>query len=98
MYARVVTTVLAPEETDASSEVFGRVLPAVQELDGFKGMLILSELEGRRIVSLTLWESLEALKGATAAMDKVRDAESNYRGVDSQETVQFLVSGADLAS
>jgi heme-degrading monooxygenase HmoA len=98
MYARLVTTVLSEGEVDASPEVFERVLPAVEELDGFKGMLILSELEGRRIVSLTLWESLEALAAATEAMDKVRDAESHFRGVDEQETARFRVSGSALQS
>jgi heme-degrading monooxygenase HmoA len=98
MYARVVTTVLGAGEKDASAEVFEQILPAVAELDGFKGMVILSELEGRRIVSMTLWETLEALEDATAAMDKVRDAESSFRSVDSQETARFIVSGSELAS
>jgi heme-degrading monooxygenase HmoA len=98
MYARVVTTVLGDGENDASAEVFERILPAVKELEGFKGMVILSELDGRRIVSMTLWETLESLEDATAAMNKVRDAESNFRDVHEQETARFLVSGSELAS
>ncbi len=98
MYARLVTTVLADGENDASAEVFERVLPAVKELDGFKGMVILSELEGQRIVSMTLWETRDALERATAAMNKVRDAESTYRRVDDQETARFVVSGSELLS
>jgi|SRR5689334_6500820 heme-degrading monooxygenase HmoA len=98
MYARVVTTVLSEGENDASAEVFERILPAVKELAGFKGMLILSELDGRQIVSLTLWETLEALDAATAAMNKVRDAESAFRNVDEQETARFRVSGWELVA
>jgi hypothetical protein len=93
MYARVTTTLLSPEEVDVSADVFERVLPAIRELDGFSGMLVLSEMEGRRVVAVSLWDSAEALDAADPIIDRLRQAETSARRVDAQETARFRVSG-----
>jgi heme-degrading monooxygenase HmoA len=95
VYARLTTTTLAPDEPDASADVFEAILPVVRDLDGFAGMLVLSELEGRRIVALSLWESRESLEEAEPVMERLRDAETVHRGVDAQETAAFRVSASD---
>jgi heme-degrading monooxygenase HmoA len=96
MHARLTTTLLSDGEFDDAGAVFERVLPSISELDGFKGMVILSELAGNRIVALTLWENEDAMIEADSAMDGLRDAETRPRHVESQETARFRVSGVNL--
>ena len=97
MYARLTTTVLAPDEHDATAEVFPQVLPTLKGLDGFKGIVVASEDEGKRIIALSLWESAEALAANTSTIDRMRDAESGGRKIESQESVAFRVVGFELA-
>ena len=97
MYARLTTTVLAPDEHDASAEVFPQVLPTLKGLDGFKGIVVASEDDGKRIIALSLWESAEALAANTSTVDRMRDAESGGRKIESQESVAFRVVGFELA-
>jgi heme-degrading monooxygenase HmoA len=96
MYARLTTTRLAPNERDASAEVLEQVMPVFRQLDGFKGMIVVSEGDGRRIVAMSLWESAEALDAGSGVMDQIRDAETALRDVESQETSVFRVVGFDV--
>ena len=96
MYARLTTTLLAPDEHDASAEVFPQVLPTLKSLDGFKGMLVASEGDGKRVIALSLWENAQALEANTPTMDRLRDAESGGRKIVSQESVAFRVIGFEL--
>jgi heme-degrading monooxygenase HmoA len=94
MYARLTITSLSSGEVDASADVFEQILPAVSELEGFEGMFVLSELDGRRIVALSLWATATALQQAQPVMDSLRDAETKFRQVEAQETTRFKVTGA----
>jgi heme-degrading monooxygenase HmoA len=96
VYARVTTTTLAPDEPDVAGTVLDRILPILRELPGFDGMLLGSELGGRRIVAVSLWASLDALEAAEPVMDKLKRAESAHRRVEAQETVRFRVSRGKL--
>src|SRR5438874_7602565 len=98
MHARLTTTALSDGEFDDAAAVFERILPSIRELDGFKGMVILSELAGNRIVALTLWENEQAMAEADSAMDGLRDAETRPRRVQGQETARFRVSGVNFPS
>ena len=98
MHARLTTTALSDGEFDDAAAVFERILPSIRELDGFKGMVILSELAGNRIVALTLWENEQAMAEADSAMDGLRDAETRPRRVQRQETARFRVSGVNFPS
>jgi heme-degrading monooxygenase HmoA len=96
VYARLTTTLLAPDEEDAASEVFERILPTVREVAGFRGMVVLSELNGRRIVALSLWEDAEALRAGTQVMDGLRRAETAFRNTLGQDTSEYRVAGLSL--
>jgi heme-degrading monooxygenase HmoA len=96
MYARLTTTVLARDEHDATAEVFPQVLPTLKGLDGFKGIVVASEDEGKRIIALSFWESAEALEASRPTIDRIRNAESGGRKIQSQESVAFRVVGFEL--
>jgi heme-degrading monooxygenase HmoA len=92
----MTTTLLAPNERDTSAEVLEQVMPVFRQLDGFKGMIVLSEGDGRRIIAMSLWESAEALEAGSMVMNQIRDAETLIREVESQESSVFQVVGFDV--
>jgi heme-degrading monooxygenase HmoA len=96
MYARMTTTELAPGETDDWASVFEGIVPICRNLEGFKGMLIGSEEEGRRLLVVSLWESEELLAANQPVLDDLRDAETRTRNVERQETTSFRVVGFDI--
>jgi heme-degrading monooxygenase HmoA len=44
-----------------------KVLPALRRLDGFEGLLVLTNSQSGKILMVTLWESEEALRGGEEA-------------------------------
>ena len=68
MFARVFTI----EGRHGQLEEFAsagekNVLPALQRLDGFEGLLVLANRQNGKIVIVTLWESKEAMRGCEEA-------------------------------
>ena len=96
MYARLTTVVFAPGEDFDAASLFRNVLPTLEELDGFKGMMVFSGLEDRSFGALTFWETAEALKAAEPTLENVKRAETSQRQVESLETTRFYVSGSRL--
>jgi heme-degrading monooxygenase HmoA len=96
MYARMTTTVMAEGEEVSPAEVLAQILPTIRRLDGYRGMLIISEQEGERIVAISLWDSAQALEASEATMGKIRAAETSARNVESQESSKFQVAALDL--
>ena len=94
MYARLTTLVFGDEQAMRSG--YDRTLPAVQQLDGFKGMMVLSGIDDRRFAILTLWETPEALAAAQPYLDRIRDAESTFLDVAWNETARYYVAGSSL--
>jgi heme-degrading monooxygenase HmoA len=98
MYARLTTIVFAPTEQDPAASVFERILPLVQELDGFRGMLLLTGLQERSLAALTLWATQEALDGAEPMLEGIKRAETSHRQVKTKQTVRFQVAGWQLSA
>jgi hypothetical protein len=96
MYARLTTIVFAPTEPEIGETLFQQILPAVEELEGFRGMLMLSGLEERSLAVLTLWETAEALAAAQPVLEGIKKAETSFRQVEATDTVRFYVAGSRL--
>src|SRR4051794_35226302 len=94
MYARVTTIVFASSEPDAAETIFRQVLPAVEELPGFRELLMLSGLDDRSLVAVTLWETEEAMEAAQPVLEGVKRAETSFREVEATETARFYVAGS----
>lgn len=97
MYARLTTTVIGTEEHEAAAEVVDQILPTLRGLDGFKGIVVISNPEERTVVAMTLWESAESLEASETVMGKIRRAETSARQVDHQETGTFRVVSYHLS-
>lgn len=96
MFARLTTTLLATEERDATTEIVENLLPTLEGLPGFEGLVVLSNPETHVIHGITLWENAEALERSELVMDGIRDAETAGRGVVAQQTGAFRVAAIHL--
>ncbi len=63
MFARVISVTVRHGSTDEAARVYlERVVPAARTQPGFKGALLLANPGTDKIISVTLWESREALE------------------------------------
>ena len=96
MYARVLSFFLGAEAEPATGQVVEQVLPTIRELDGYRGLVVLSELDGRRVVSLSLWETADAMERSREVTEKIRVAETANRDIESGDPSTFRVVAFDV--
>ena len=74
------------------------MLPWLQQIEGFQGLLMLSnETEGTTL-ALSFWESREVAERHRAARMQFRDRVTSTVNVEVEETVGYEVSFAHLES
>jgi heme-degrading monooxygenase HmoA len=74
MWARVSTFQGEPGRVDESIQItMERALPAAREIPGFKGILGLADRSTGKSLTVTLWESEEAMRESEAAADRIRE-------------------------
>jgi heme-degrading monooxygenase HmoA len=98
MYARLTTIVFSSDERDPAASVFERIFPIVEELEGFREIVMLSGLDERSVGALTLWETEAALEAAQPVLEGIKRAETAHRRVETKQTSRFVVAGRRLAS
>ncbi len=96
MYARVTTIEFSPEQPDEAAMIFDSVRPTLEELQGFKGLVMLSGVDSRSLVALTLWETAADLEAASPVLETVKEAETLYREVEAKDSVRYQVAGSHL--
>ena len=73
MFARVSTYTGASDQIDeAIRQVRENVLPRVEQLDGYKGAYLLVDRQSGKSLSVTLWESEEAMRASEEAASSLR--------------------------
>ena len=73
MHARVTIADADPGRVDEGAEVIrDRVLPSVRELEGFRGVIGLTDRETGKSMTVTLWESQEAMLTSEEAANRLR--------------------------
>ncbi len=88
MFARVSTFEGPPEHVDDFRHALvEHMLPALRRLEGYQGVLILTDREGGKVLGVSLWESEESMGaseeaaywfrayGAEAASERVTSVE-----------------------
>jgi heme-degrading monooxygenase HmoA len=74
VYARISTLEGSPEHIDEGlRQVREKVLPQIQQQEGFKGMVALADRQTGTTLGITFWESEEALKASEEAADRLRE-------------------------
>jgi heme-degrading monooxygenase HmoA len=95
MHARLTTIEAPPDRMDdATRHVQEQVLPQLQQLDGFKGLIALRDRGSGRVRGVAFWESEEALRATEEAVAGVRSgvaeaAGGTVAGVEQYEVVVF---------
>ncbi|CAN5642295.1 hypothetical protein BH20ACT21_BH20ACT21_26250 [soil metagenome] len=75
MFARVTmtsTSASAEQAEDPTRVLQERVLPAARQLPGFKGVLSLMDRQTGKLLSVTLWESEQAMRDSEEASNRIR--------------------------
>ena len=88
MLARVSTFEGAPEQVDELTRYAReQVLPALEELEGFSGILGLADRQSGKVLAVTLWESEQAVRASEEAANQLRD--------ESAETASETIAGVE---
>jgi heme-degrading monooxygenase HmoA len=95
MFARVSTYRGSPERTDEGIRLAREsILPRVHRLDGYEGTYYLVDRRSGKAISMTLWESEEAMRASEEAADQLRSesAEATSATVESVERYEVAIS------
>jgi heme-degrading monooxygenase HmoA len=99
MHARVSTFEGTPESLERSIGQGEEIAPVVKAMDGSKGLIFLADRTTGRSVSITLWETEEAMRASEEAANRLRRDASEAVGetiaaVDRYEVVHWNVVDA----
>jgi heme-degrading monooxygenase HmoA len=73
MHARVSTIYGTAEEGEAGIQNFrDEILPALKEMEGCKGAILLADRTTGKAVGITLWEDEQAMQASEEAAGKLR--------------------------
>ena len=73
MYARVTTVEASPARLDDATHFFReRVLPQLQQMDGFKGFVALGDRQRGKLLGVALWESEEVMQPTEEVVSRIR--------------------------
>ncbi len=96
MFARVSTFegLLADQVDNAVRVAREQFVPAAQRSGGFEGMYVLADRESGKALSITLWESEEAMQAIAEQADSTRQeaARSGGGSVASVEQYEVVLS------
>lgn len=94
MYARVTTIQGPPESVDESIIVTReKALPQARQIPGFKGALSLVDRTTGKGLTITLWESEEALQTSDEAANQIRsDAVAAITGAEVASVDRYEVA------
>jgi len=98
MHARVSTYQSPPEQlTDAIVDnMKANILPRVFEMDGNRGAIFLIDRETGKHLSITLWESAEAMRASEEKANQVRGDAAQTTSGNVRNVERFEVSVAEL--
>jgi heme-degrading monooxygenase HmoA len=74
VFGRITHIEGAPDQIDQGTEyVRQTILPAARQLDGFRGVLSLADRAAGKAMTITLWETEEAMRASEEAANRMRD-------------------------
>ena len=95
MYAQVTTVEASPARLDATTHFFQqRVLPQLQQMDGFKGFIVLGDRQRGKLFGVALWESEEVMHSTEEVVSRRRGGIPHLPGgatVDEENYEVFIL-------
>jgi hypothetical protein len=99
VYVSLTTTRSAPDEPIEIATIAGEeMLPWFREIEGFEGLLMLSNEANGTTLALVFWESEEIAERHRASRMAFRDRVTAAANVEVQDTVGYEVTFAHLGS
>ena len=81
MHGRITFLEGSPEQLEEGIEfVRSTILPAARELEGFRGILSLSDRASGKGLTITLWETEEAMRASEERANQMRDEAARALG------------------
>jgi heme-degrading monooxygenase HmoA len=89
VHARVSTIQGSTDQIDEGIDrIRDTTLPAVKEIDGFKGILSLVDRQTGKGLTVTLWESEEALRASEEEANRLRREAADRLGSTGEPSVE----------
>jgi heme-degrading monooxygenase HmoA len=88
MYARMTRVEVPPERLDAMAEHFQQTVPTLQSQDGFRGYVLLGDRATGSAMSLTYWESEDAMRASEETGNQMRQRVTQAGGASSAPVVE----------
>jgi heme-degrading monooxygenase HmoA len=100
MHARVSTIEAPPERVDEGIDrVVNTVIPMLREVPGFDGVLSLVDRTSGRSLTITLWDSEEALRTSEEKANELRSQAAGELGATKPPQVErYEVVVAEIAA
>jgi heme-degrading monooxygenase HmoA len=93
VYARATTLRASPEDVQEQIDHYQEGIQSVREISGNRGAFLLVDRSAGRAISVTLWESDEAMQASRKRADELRQQaqESPGESVDDYEVAAWAV-------
>jgi heme-degrading monooxygenase HmoA len=95
MYARV-SRFGGSGEPGASRPSAEDVLPTLRGMDGFRGLISLVDAAGGDALTITLWESEDAMRATDARADEMRQQIADAAGGEIRSVERYQVEALQL--
>ncbi|MDE3231553.1 MAG: antibiotic biosynthesis monooxygenase [Chloroflexota bacterium] len=96
MFARVTTTQGSPEQYDQTVRyIQEQLMPMLRQMPGIKGAFVLGDRQTGKGISITLWETEDAMNASAQAANQVRaqgvsGTSSALEGVQGYEVIGHI--------
>ena len=91
MFARLTTYELEEGRASDSIPAFEPAIERIRILDGLVDALYLVERDGRRAMTMTLWDSVEAMERSRVAAATARTDAAREAGAEVSSTYEFEI-------
>ena len=90
MYARVSTVEVSPAKLDEATHFFRQqVLPQLQQMDGFKGLVVLGDPRRGKLLGVALWESEEVMQSTEEVVSDIRGGIPHPLGASAEDEESY---------
>ncbi len=91
MFARVSTYELGEGRASEAASAFEPAIEGIRDLEGFVDGFFLVERDGQHAMTITLWESLDAMERSRIATTRVRNEAAHQVGATVTASYEYEV-------
>jgi heme-degrading monooxygenase HmoA len=92
MFARISSYQLPADQADQAVQAFNTAINPLRQLDGAKGAYFLLDRSSGKALTITLWQSEEALGASEEAANKLRSDAAGSAGGTVQSVERYEVA------